>query len=97
MMELKYIYTAFSQNGYLKLPNSISFNQDVFIRNYSNKKYLLLMTKCLAHYDNIKRNIHADYDYFSPPVIIADLHYFPNSQLIYKWNNLPLLVMSLDF
>ena len=100
--KLKYNFhtsEAFKQLGYLKIPDLISFNQAVFIRNYSNKKLpssFNNMFSTAPNNDNIRRNRHDDYDYFFPPVINADLHYFPKSQLIYNWNNLPILVKSVS-
>ena len=87
----------FQQLQYLKLPDLITFNQAVFIRNYANKKLPFSFNNMLSSIpDNARRTRDDDFDYSPSPINQADLHYFPTQQLIYKWNSLPLLLKSVS-
>ena len=88
----------FKELEYLKLSDLITFNQSVFVRNYSNKKLPSSFDNFLSPVpDQGVRRVRGDeYNYFSSPVNFADLHFFPTPQLIYKWNNLPLVIKSVS-
>ena len=89
---------SFKQLEYLKLQDLIQFNQAVFIRNYSNKKLPYSFNNMYSTVPEsvVRRSRDDDYNYLSPQIKYANLHYFPSSQLIYNWNNLPLLIKSVS-
>ena len=88
----------FKELEYLKLSDLITFNQSVFVRNYSNNKLPSSFDNFLSPVpDQGVRRVRGDeYNYFSSPANFADLHFFPTPQLIYKWNNLPLVIKSVS-
>ena len=83
----------YHQLQYLKLPDLITFNQAVFIRNYAKKKKSLNNMLSIVP-DDARRTRDGDFDYLPSPINQADLCYFPTQQLSYKWNSLPLFTQS---
>ena len=88
---------AFKQHGFLQLHDLISYNQAVFIHNYKHNKLPSSFTNMLDDVpENIRRLRDDDFNYILPQNKYAYLNNFPQYQLIYNWNNLPLLLKSVS-
>ena len=97
---LKYnAHTAeyFRKHHYLTFNDLISFNQAIFMRNYTNKKLPSSFNNMLSPVpDNYRRRRDDDYNFISPHINFANLHHFPTPKLVYNWNNLPLTLKSVS-
>ena len=88
----------FRKLEYLTVRDLISFDQAIFARKYSNGKLPASFNHMLPSVpDQGGRRIRDDdYNFFPMSISYADLHYFPTQQIIYNWNNLPLLIKSVS-
>ena len=88
---------AFKLHGFLQLHDLISYNQAVFIHNYKNNKLPSSFTNMLDDVpENVRRFRDDDFNYLLPQNKYSYLNNFPQYQLIYSWNNLPLLIKSVS-
>ena len=88
----------FRKLQYLTVRDLISFDQAIFLRKYSNNKLPSSFNNmlCPVPDQGARRTRDDDYNFHPSSLSYADLHYFPTPQLIYNWNNLPLLVKSVS-
>lgn len=87
----------FKRLNYLKLYDLISFNQAVFMRNYTNNKLPFSFNNMLHSVpDNNRRCRDDDYNFILPSVKYKKLHHFPTPKLVYNWNNLPVSLKSVS-
>ena len=88
----------FRKLEYLTVRDLISFDQAIFLRKYSNNKLPSSFNNmlCPVPDQGVRRTRDDDYNFHPSALSFADLHYFPTPQLIYNWNNLPLLVKSVS-
>ena len=100
VFNLKYnAHTAeyFKRHNYLTFYDLISFNQAIFMRNYTNNKLPSSFNNMLSTVpDNNRRRRDDDYNFILPHNNFANLHHFPTTKLVYNWNNLPLSLKSVS-
>ena len=97
---LKYnAHTAeyFKKYNNLTFYDLVSFNQAIFMRNYTNNKLPSSFNNMLSPVpDNHGRSRDDDYNFILPHNNFAKLHHFPTPKLVYNWNNLPVTLKSVS-